>query len=163
MKKAIALQMMMLAVTAISYPAFAKDGASCTDKSCTDKACNDKAENCNLIKKSELKRDLTKVTLVDALDVQYFDRSHVKGSINVPVSTDADTVAKLLPDKNAKVVVYCMNTKCHAADAVAKALVGYGYKNVSIYRQGLQDLIASGFDLEGTNPKDPIPQKTASN
>src|ERR1700736_5362488 len=108
MKKAIAMQMMILAVTAIGYPAFAKNGAACSEKSCTDKACNDKASDCNLIKKSELKRDLNKVTLVDALDVKFFDRSHVKGSINVPVGTDADTAAKLLPDKSAKVVVYCM-------------------------------------------------------
>lgn len=52
---------------------------------------------------------------------------------------------------------------CHSSDAVGAELKKLGYKNVSIYREGLQDLIANGFDVEGSNPKDPMPPKTASN
>jgi len=166
MKKALAVQMMfafaMIGYTNLANDSYAKDGACTKGSSCTKESGCAKDSSCSLIDRSKLKSDLGNITLVDALDQKYFDRSHVKGSVNVPVSADANSIAQSLPNKEAKIVVYCMNTKCHASDAVAKQLTSLGYTHVSIYRAGLQDLISNGFDIEGTNPKEPVPPKTAS-
>jgi rhodanese-related sulfurtransferase len=157
MKKTLALQMVFALVLAgtTSVAGFAKGGSGTCDPSC-DSA---KQSSVPLIKRENLKSNLDNVKLVDALDKDYFERSHVAGSVNIPMGSEANLAPELLPDKDAKIVVYCMNTRCHASDGVAKELTKLGYKNVSIYREGLQDMISSGFPVEGTNPKDPIVPK----
>jgi rhodanese-related sulfurtransferase len=158
MKKNVSLQWMvaLALIGASSAPIFAA-------KECTDASCATKESSLPLIKRSALKSQLDSVKLVDALDENSFSLSHLKGSVNIPMGSEAKLAPSLLPDKNAKIVVYCMNTKCHASDGVAKELSSLGYKNVSIYREGLQDAISSNFPLEGSNPKEPHAPKTASN
>jgi rhodanese-related sulfurtransferase len=161
MKKTFALQLILalVATGTSSFASYAKHGSDCSEaKECSEA----KQQSIPLIKGESLKSDLSNVKLVDALDEKLFARSHVSGSVNIPMGSAAKLAPELLPDKGAKIVVYCMNTKCHASDAVAKDLVGLGYKNVSIYREGLQGAVSSNFPLEGTDPKDPMPLKEAS-
>jgi rhodanese-related sulfurtransferase len=113
------------------------------------------------ISRSDLQAKLDKVVLVNALDAKIFERSRIKGSVNVPFDA-VEAASKVLPDKNADLVVYCMNTKCHASDKVADALAKAGYKNVSIYREGLQDWVAAGLPTEGTNPNEPVVKTTTA-
>jgi rhodanese-related sulfurtransferase len=160
MNKSLALQM-LVALTLVSSSnalVLAKGGAS----DCTEKSCAAKTSSLPFIDRKDLKSELSNVKLVNALDEKYFERSHVKGSINIPTGSVEKLAPELLADKDAKIVVYCMNTKCHASDAVGGELSKLGYKNVRIYREGLQDMISNGFDVEGTNPKEPMMPKTAS-
>ena len=71
-----------------------------------------KTENGNpIIGTANLKAKLNnheQLTLVEALESKYFDQWHLPGAI---MMTDANKyAAKLLPDKKAEIVVYCMNT-----------------------------------------------------
>ena len=136
-------------------------GSSCLASMAKESCCTSKQSSLPLINRTDLKAELDKVKFVDALDEKMFDRSHVAGSVNIPMGQEKKLAKKLLPSKDDNIVVYCMNTKCHASDAVGKALTKLGYKNVSIYREGLMDLVSSDFPLEGSNPKDPMPFKTA--
>lgn len=163
MKKSMFLQMIVaISLLTSANAAFAGEGsADCKSKS----QCKGAKEECCLpmIKRDDLKSSLNDVTLVNALSEKSFERSRVKGSLNITKDNVAKVAPEVLKDKDAKIVVYCMNEKCHASDAVGAELKKLGYTNVSIYREGLQDLIANGFDVEGSNPKEPIPPKTASN
>jgi len=50
------------------------------------------------------------IILVDALPKEYFVLSHLAKSINIPYE-DCDQLApKLLPDKKAEIIVYCMDS-----------------------------------------------------
>jgi rhodanese-related sulfurtransferase len=160
MKKSLALQMIVALTLVASSNAVSLAKGAASD--CADKSCAAKTSSLPLIDRKDLKSELAKVKLVDALDDKYFERSHVKGSVNIPAGSEAKLAPELLKDKDAKIVVYCMNTKCHASDAVGSSLSTLGYKNVRIYREGLQDMISNGFDMEGTNPKEPMMPKTAS-
>jgi rhodanese-related sulfurtransferase len=138
-------------------------GSSCLAGMAKENCCSAKGCSLPLINRADLKAELDKVKLVDALDEKMFERSHVAGSVNIPMGEEKKLAKKLLPNKTDSIVVYCMNTGCHASDAVGSALTKLGYKHVSIYREGLMDLITSDFSLEGSNPKEPMPPKTASN
>lgn len=165
-KQTVTKFVLAVALLASSAPAFA--GKDCDSKACDSKACTKtkagKAVESSLpkISRADLQAKLDKVTIVNALDAKMFERSRIKGSVSVPYETVEVVAAQVLPDKNAELVVYCMNTKCHASDKVADSLSKIGYKNVSIYREGLQDWISASLPLEGSNPTEPVAKKTAN-
>ncbi len=47
--------------------------------------------------------------LVDALLARHYESSHLPGAVNLPYEF-VDEAEVLLPDKDAEIVVYCMNT-----------------------------------------------------
>ncbi len=47
--------------------------------------------------------------LVDTLGEEYYRQSHLPGAINLPLE-EIDRAEEVLPDKEAEIVVYCMNT-----------------------------------------------------
>lgn len=47
--------------------------------------------------------------LVDTLGEEYYRQSHLSGAINLPLE-EIDRAEEVLPDKEAEIVVYCMNT-----------------------------------------------------
>ena len=64
------------------------------------------------ITRDELKSKLDrreKLFLVEALDAEHFNRGHLPGAVNIPMDRVQELAPKLLPDKNAEVITYCMN------------------------------------------------------
>ncbi len=47
--------------------------------------------------------------LVDTLGEEYYRQSHLPGAINLPLE-NIDRAEEVLPNKEAEIVVYCMNT-----------------------------------------------------
>ncbi len=47
-------------------------------------------------------------TLVDTLDEDLYQQSHLPGAINLPLE-EVDKAEEALPDKDAEIVVYCMS------------------------------------------------------
>jgi len=45
--------------------------------------------------------------LVEALPAEAYRRGHLPGAVNVPSDQVAELAPRLLPDKNAEIVVYC--------------------------------------------------------
>ena len=46
--------------------------------------------------------------LVDTLDEDFYQQSHLPGAINLPLE-EVDRAEEALPNKNAEIVVYCMS------------------------------------------------------
>ena len=46
-------------------------------------------------------------TLVDCRSDAEFSRSHIPGSVNVPITDEDSRIEEMLPDKDALILVYC--------------------------------------------------------
>ena len=86
--------------------------------------------------------------LVEALSQKHYANSHLPGAINLPYEF-VDEAEKVLPDKTAEIVVYCMNPGCLASREEARELEEMGYQRVLHYAAGKQDWIRAGLPVEG--------------
>ncbi|MCZ6638415.1 MAG: rhodanese-like domain-containing protein [Thermodesulfobacteriota bacterium] len=106
-----------------------------------------------LITREELRDKLIlgdAVTLVEALPEKYWRDSHLPGAIQMDYTEIADRAHKFLPDKEAKIVVYCASTECQNSSKAARTLEGLGYKNVHEYAQGKQHWLEAGLPVVGS-------------
>lgn len=88
------------------------------------------------------------IAIVEALPEMYYRRAHLPGAINIPVERVPELAARLLPDKNAEIVVYCANLPCPSSEIVAHSLIELGYGRVREYAAGKQDWIEAGYPTE---------------
>ena len=86
--------------------------------------------------------------LVEALSRRNYETSHLPGAINLPYEV-VDEAKKVLPDKRAEIVVYCMNEKCESSREEARELEEMGYANVRHYAGGKQGWIEAGRPVDG--------------
>jgi rhodanese-related sulfurtransferase len=65
------------------------------------------------ISRDEVKAEFDhhKAILVEALPPNFFKRSRLPGSLNIPMEGAEKVIPKLLPNKKAEIIVYCMNPK----------------------------------------------------
>lgn len=105
------------------------------------------------ISRSEIKAKLDrgeKFILVEALPVQYYNKAHLPGAINLPHDEVDKLAPRLLPDKSQEIVVYCANTQCQSSTVAAQRLAELGYNNVREYVEGKQDWIDAGLPTESS-------------
>ena len=103
------------------------------------------------ITREELKAKMDrgeKFVLVDALSAKHYDSSHLPDAINLPYEF-VDEAETVLPDKDAEIVVYCMNPNCEASTEEACELEEMGYRNVLHYAEGKQGWLRAGLPVEG--------------
>jgi len=103
------------------------------------------------ITRDELKAKMDRgddFVLVEALSPKHYASSHLPGAINLPYEF-VDEAEKVLPDKMAEIVVYCMNPGCLASGEEARELQDMGYQRVLHYAAGKQDWIRAGLPVEG--------------
>ena len=86
--------------------------------------------------------------LVEALSQKHYASSHLPGAINLPYEF-VDEAEKVLPDKMAEIVVYCMNPGCLASREEARELEEMGYERVLHYAAGKQGWVRAGLPVEG--------------
>lgn len=112
------------------------------------------------INREELKHaiDRGNVVLVDARSPEKFCQSHLPAAVNIPAGQAAELAPRLIPDKNAALVTYCVNFTWRLSEQLARELQTLGYKNVRIYEEGRQDWMNAGLPLEGSSPYEPVPR-----
>ena len=88
------------------------------------------------------------IVLVEALPPRYFADAHLPGALNIPHDQVDALAARLLPDKNAEIVVYCANTPCRNSTIAAERLAKLGYTRVADYKEGKEDWAKAGLPLE---------------
>jgi rhodanese-related sulfurtransferase len=100
------------------------------------------------IERDAVKRHLDNgdpMVLVEALPAKYFNEAHLPGALQINHDEVAAKAPKLLPDKGAKIVVYCANTACQNSTKAARALQDLGYTDVHEYVEGKADWQAAGL------------------
>jgi len=105
------------------------------------------------VTRDEVKRILEsddKAKLIEVLPAEKFRDYHLPGAVNVPLGDENfdEEIQNAVPDKDAPVVVYCMNTQCDASPKAAERMEKLGYRNVLDYEAGKQDWKESGFRIE---------------
>ncbi len=51
-------------------------------------------------------------------------------------------------DRDAEIIVYCLNFNCHSSEWIVRKLTDIGYTNVKDYRGGKYDWIGAGLPIE---------------
>ena len=88
------------------------------------------------------------VTLIEALPEKYYKDAHLPGALQMNHDEVDAKAASLLPDKAAKIIVYCSNSACANSGKAAMRLTQLGYSNVFKYAEGKQDWMAAGLPVE---------------
>lgn len=70
-----------------------------------------------------------KITILDVRTRDEFSQGHIKGAVHLPYDQIPSKAAGVLPDKNAKILVYCASGA--RSSAGTRSLVSLGYSNVS--------------------------------
>ncbi len=86
--------------------------------------------------------------VLNVLDKELYDDSHIKGSLSVPYEDVASFVENLDKDA-AEIVVYCSNYMCTASGIVVQSLKSLGFKKVWAYKGGMAEWYALGLPHEG--------------
>ncbi len=103
------------------------------------------------ISREELKGRLDRgedVVVVETLGPAYYEDAHLPGAVNISHTEVEDLAPRMLPDKSARVVVYCSNRACQNSPQAAVRLDALGYENVYDYEEGKQDWIEAGLPTE---------------
>lgn len=99
----------------------------------------------------EMKKDKS-VIVVDARGGKYFDGEVIEGAVNLSVQdTSSDSLAKIIPSKDTKVVFYCTNTSCQASALSAHKAADAGYKEIYKYPGGIEDWKVKGLPVAKIN------------
>jgi rhodanese-related sulfurtransferase len=98
----------------------------------------------------QLQRELETgdVTLVEALGPQYYGDAHLPGAINIPHDRVEELAPELLPDKSARIVVYCASGPCQNSEIATLKLGKLGYTNVADYHEGKAEWLEAGLPVE---------------
>jgi rhodanese-related sulfurtransferase len=95
--------------------------------------------------------DSGRAIVVEALAAPYYDDTHLPGARNLPHDSDDATIATVLPDRDATVVVYCSNLACPNSTILSRRLAQLGYSDVREYEGGKEDWIAAGLPVESAS------------
>ena len=89
-----------------------------------------------------------RVVVAEALPQRYFDSGHLPGAVHLPHDQIDALAASRLPDRDARIVVYCANAQCQNSHIAAQRLTALGYRDVAVYAAGKQDWSNHGLQLE---------------
>jgi len=111
-------------------------------------------ENFKIIKREELKKwtdEKKNFVLIDVLSQGSYEGRHLPNAKHAAASeTDfLEKVEKLVPSKEAVVVVYCASFTCQLSPRAAGKLVEAGYTNVYDFKGGLADWQDAKYPFEG--------------
>jgi rhodanese-related sulfurtransferase len=90
--------------------------------------------------------------VVNVLDKALFDDAHIKGSVNVPLATLAETLKTW--NKEDEIIFYCSNFSCASSIDAAKQAKDAGFANVAVYEGGMAEWYQlakqdKSFEVEG--------------
>ncbi len=77
------------------------------------------------------------IYVIDTNEKKVFDNARIKGAINLSLK-DAKTRSKEF-NKDFKLIFYCSDYFCIESDKVAKAFYNLGFKNLFVYKGGIQE------------------------
>lgn len=96
-----------------------------------------------------LQKETPAPVVIDARGGKYYDGEVIKGAVHLDAeSTNAESLAKVIPSKDAKVVFYCSNVQCPASKMSAHVAHKEGYKNLFKFPGGIEEWKKKGLPTE---------------
>ena len=87
------------------------------------------------------------IVLVEALGPAFFADAHLPGAINLPPAALGESIDDAIPDRDARIVVYCSRS-CEMSLDMARRLTALGYTRVEHYPGGKEDWVEAGLPVE---------------
>jgi rhodanese-related sulfurtransferase len=84
--------------------------------------------------------------LIDARVPELFKQGHIPGAISLPLSRFDDLIGERMARlRTARLlIVYCSGPNCHDSYELALKLWGKGFKDLLLYRGGIEDWLEKG-------------------
>lgn len=139
----------------------AEDYSECdVDVGCSDEVADYQQVQVKVIGLPDMKRLYESEAAYQLIDVRprnSFDQRHIKGASSLFVArAKPEEIKAALPDKEARIIVYCSNQRCPMSRHAAQLLVFLGYKDVSNYKGGLEEWSRNGLPTD-TTLESPLP------
>lgn len=102
------------------------------------------------ISQTELKNKLDNFEEFEFWNVltdEYYSFENIPGSRHIPLDHIGREVAKLGLSSNAEIVVYCTGPECMQSSFAFEKLYSLGYRNVRVYKGGLDEWETEGLPL----------------
>ena len=106
------------------------------------------------ITQSELAESLASAdppVVAEILGPKYFASGHLPGAVNLPLEGFVENAARVLPDKAARIVVYCSSRTCQNSHIAQRKLLELGYRDVRVFAAGKAGWKEAGGALEGAD------------
>lgn len=86
----------------------------------------------------QLMKEQREIPVINVLDAGQYLARHIKGSINIPYSSEnfPERVSSAAKSKENPVVVYCASAQCDASTKAAKTLEQAGFERVYDFEGG---------------------------
>ncbi len=88
------------------------------------------------------------LTVINVLSQAYYNKCHIKDSINIPVDQLQGT-AKESWDTNDEIVVYCANDECPLSRNAYSILKKLGFTHILAYEGGIAEWSKKGYPTVG--------------
>jgi len=90
-----------------------------------------------------------RLTLINTLSEDNYEKTKIPGSVNVPLETSdfEKRVEQVIGGKNQPVVVYCASAECPSSDKAAKRLDEAGFTEVYDFEGGAKEWQEQGGQL----------------
>lgn len=85
-----------------------------------------------------LTKNVNSTLVIDARLVSDYNRGHIPGAINVPITStnkDLRDLTSQIPHRR-KIVIYCQSSACDFDEKIAKRLYEMNFSNINIFRGG---------------------------
>lgn len=86
-----------------------------------------------------------KFILLDVRTPEEYAKTKIAGSINVPLDQVGQKIPQAIPDKNAKIYVYCLSGA--RSEAAAQVMTKLGYTNIHNMTSGILAWRSYGYPL----------------
>ncbi|MBS3787236.1 rhodanese-like domain-containing protein [Candidatus Bipolaricaulota bacterium] len=102
------------------------------------------------IDRKELEEKLANddIKLIEVLGEEEYERKHIEGAINVPLSEIGKEIKGRF-ESDQDIVVYCADSECGASPKAAEKLDQFGFENVYDYEGGKKDWQEEGNPMSG--------------
>ncbi len=87
------------------------------------------------------------LVVVDARSVEEYQEVHIKNAVSIPLSKLEKDSSLLPTSKDAKLVFYCNGIKCGKSGKSAKIALENGYRDVSVYADGMPVWEEKGYSI----------------
>lgn len=86
--------------------------------------------------------------VIDARFPEEYQKAHIKDAVNIPLEILEKNAAMLGVPKDAKLVFYCNGITCGKSKKSAVIALEQGYKDVSVYADGMPVWEEKGYPLD---------------
>lgn len=87
--------------------------------------------------------------LVETLSEEEYLSGHLPGAVHLPPDRIRENADEVLPDKEERIVLYCLEPGCAESRDAAGILEEIGYEDVIHYEGGKEAWREAGYPLEG--------------